>query len=74
MKPRLELSCCEAARTCAELEWTEGRDMMPPQAEDGWTIVVDFSPDSPHGFDIERGAIKFCPFCGKNLAAHEAET
>ena len=59
------LTCCEAARTCAEIRWIDGRDMMPTRPKDGWTIIVDLAPDSPHGLDIERGPIAFCPFCGK---------
>lgn len=64
-----ELTCCEAARTCAEIRWTERHEMCPPQSRDGFTIVVDVRRDSPCGAELERGAISFCPFCGARVGS-----
>lgn len=63
------LTCCERGRTCAEIRWTDGRDMMPPQERAGFTIIADMAPDSPHGVDYERTPIAFCPFCGTKIEA-----
>lgn len=61
------LTCCEAARTCAEIEWRDGDDIEPRQASAAFTIIVDIRPDSPCGVDLYRGAIAFCPFCGTKI-------
>lgn len=62
---------CKAAagEPCAELQWLNGRDMTPQQSRDGFTIIVDIRPDSPHGVDLYRGPIAFCPFCGTKIEA-----
>ena len=41
--------------------------MTPEQPRGAFTIIVDIRPDSPHGCDLERAPIAFCPFCGVKI-------